>query len=132
MRKCDRRGERATSGLSASTRLRVRRQSGAAQIDTVVAHWDAFGKQELTLSRPYGEAPVGANHPMPRDVVVNSRKNEADETRRTWIDVAIRPHEPGRDCAHPADDARGARLVAVGVPANRTARTSPATSSPHG
>ena len=75
-----------------------------AQVHTVAAHQDPLFKQELALQPPLREAPVGADDAMPREVIASRRKNEADEPRGAWIDVAIGAHKSGRDGAHAADD----------------------------
>jgi len=79
-------------------------QSGAAQIDAVALHGHSLLHQQSPLAFALREAPVGADDAMPREVIASRRKNEADEPRGAWIDVAIGAHKSGRDGAHAADD----------------------------
>ena len=77
------------------------------------------------------EAPVGADDPMPREVIVRRRENATHKARRVRIDVAISADETGRYGAYPGDDTRNSRVDTGGVRKSIAARTGPATCSPH-
>jgi hypothetical protein len=117
-------------GVLLST-LQIRWQPGVTQVDAVAAHRDSFFQQELTLLPSLRDAPVGADDAMPWEAIVGCGKNAPDEARRAGVDVAIGTDKPSGNGAHPADDTRGARLVALPVRLNPATRTSAVTSSAH-
>jgi hypothetical protein len=110
----------------------VRKHPGAAKIDAVATHRDAFFEQQRALLASHGDAPVGADDTMPREVNVGGRKNAPDQARRAWIDVAIGADETGRDGTNPTDDALRPRLGAGDVALRLCGRTSLATPGTHG
>ena len=80
------------------------------KVDAVAAHRNSFREQELALPPSFRQAAIGADDAMPWQVLVGGRKNVAHEPRRAGFDVAIGANKPFGDGAHPADDARRARL----------------------
>jgi hypothetical protein len=80
------------------------------QVDPIAAHWNPFREQELALPPSFRQAAVGADDPMPRQVIAGVRKNVSHQAWRTRFDVPVSADEPFGDGAHPADDARSARL----------------------
>ena len=80
------------------------------QVDAVAAHRDSLRNQKLALPPAFRQAAIGADDAMPWQVVIGGRKNVPHETRRAGFDVAVGADEPFGDGAHPADDARCARL----------------------
>jgi hypothetical protein len=106
----------------------LKRQPGTTQIHSVATHRDALFKQERALLPSLRKAPVGADDAMPREAIVDGRKNVTDEARRGGVDVTIGADEPSWDRAYPGDDTIGARRNA-GRPLTSAARIRPATSS---
>jgi streptomycin 6-kinase len=91
------------------------RQPRLAQVDAVAAHRDAFVKQQLTLSPSHRDAPIGVDDAMPWEVFVRVGKDVTDQARRFGVDVAIGTDKAGRNRAHPAHDARYARVLAAAL-----------------
>jgi hypothetical protein len=89
----------------------VRRHPSKTQIYTIATHRYALFNQQRALPPSLGEAPVGADHAMPREVIVDRGKNASDEARGDRVDVAIRADETNGDRAHPRDDAIVAGLI---------------------
>jgi len=48
---------------------------------------------------------------MPWEVFVSGGKNATDQARRSWVDVAVRADETGRNRAHPSHDPRCTRIA---------------------
>jgi streptomycin 6-kinase len=84
-----------------------------AQVDAVAAHRDAFSTQELALSPPHRDAPVGTDDAVPWELFVGGGKDAADQPRRFRVDVAVGADESRRNRAHPAHDSRPARIEAA-------------------
>jgi hypothetical protein len=80
------------------------------QVDPVAPHRDSLSDQELALPSSFRHAPIGSDDAMPWQVIVGVRKNVPHESRCTRFDVPIGADKPFGDGAHPADDARSARL----------------------
>ncbi len=102
-------------GVRSSRDLEAGWQPRSAQVDAVSEHRNAFLNQELALSPSHRHAPVCANHAMPWEAFVSGGKNVTDQAGRSRVDVAIRADESNRNRAHPAHDARCARIEAVAL-----------------
>jgi len=89
--------------------LDLRREASLVHVDAVAAHRHAFAHQELSLPGAFREAPVGSDDPLPGEAV-RPGEDEADETRRTRVDVAVGAHPALWDCADSLDDAVRTRL----------------------
>jgi hypothetical protein len=84
-----------------------------AQIYAVAAHRDAFSTQELALSPPHRDGPVGTDDAVPWKLFVGGGKDSADQPRRFRVDIAVGADESSRNRAHPAHDSRHARIEAA-------------------
>src|SRR5215204_6247033 len=89
-------------------KLDVPRQARLTEIHPVAAQRDSFSKQQAALTASLREASVGADHAVPREVLVSLGQHPADEARRARVDVAVRTDEPFRDLSHAGEDPRRA------------------------
>src|SRR5579864_6034050 len=89
--------------------------SRSTHVDAVAPHRDAFTHQQAALQPSFGEAAVGTDDAMPRNVGVRGRQDTSDEARRAGFDVAIGSDEPWRDGSHLTEDACSARVGSVDV-----------------
>ena len=95
--------------------VQVARQPCVLEVDAASTHRHALPQQELALSAPHREGPVGPDDAVPRDVLLRRREDVADQTGRGGIDVAIRSDAPFGNLPHPLDDARLPRIGLLGA-----------------
>lgn len=107
--------ESAPIGRDSSRDLEAGWKERMAQVDAIATHRNAFLNQELPLSPSLRETPVGADHAMPGEAFRSGGKNAADQPGRLRVDVTVSAHKSNRNRAHPAQNARGARVEAVAL-----------------
>jgi hypothetical protein len=89
----------------------VPRQARLAQIHAVTPQRDSLPMQELSLTGSLREAAVGSDDSVPGEVLVRRGEHLTDESRRSWIDVAVRPDETLGDLTDAGHDPLGSRRL---------------------
>ena len=89
----------------------MRLEPGAAEIDAVALHRNTLLLEEGSLASALCEAAIGADHAMPRELVVDCRQDESNKTRGAGIYVAIGSDKPGRNGTNAPDDALSPLVV---------------------
>ena len=94
--------------------VQVARQPRIVEVDAASTHRHALPQQELALSAPHREGPVGSDDAVPRKFLLRRCEDMADQARSGGVDVAIGSDAPFGDRAHPLDDARLPRVGLLG------------------
>ena len=89
------------------------------QVDAVAPNWNTLLEQEVSLSLPHREGPVGMDHTVPWQAFVSGGKNVTDEAWRFRVDVAVGADKSHGNRADPAQDPFCARIEAVALHAGR-------------
>jgi hypothetical protein len=74
------------------------------EVDAIAAKGDSLLPEQPQLPSPLGDAPIRADHPMPRQILGRGGQYAPDQSGSVGVDVAVGSYEAGRYGPDAVDD----------------------------